>query len=153
GRFETGAMTSVENLTALAALSGRWIDRVQARRATTALVLDIDTSVSPTYGAQEGTAYNGHFECTCYHPLFVFNQDGDLERCALRAGNVHSAHGWREVLDAVVARYRGQALRRFLRGDAAFALPDVYAYPETEGFHYAIRLPATQRLQAPITPL
>src|SRR5207247_10286034 len=69
GRFETEAMTSVENLTALADLSGRWIDRVQARRARTALVLDIDSSVSPTYGAQEGTAYNGHFACTCYHPL------------------------------------------------------------------------------------
>jgi hypothetical protein len=77
GRFETGAMTSATNLTALADLSGRWIDRAQARRARTALVLDIDSSVSPTYGAQEGTAYNGHFACTCYHPLFVVNQDGE----------------------------------------------------------------------------
>src|SRR5262245_21563185 len=32
GRFETGAMTQEQNLTALADLSGRWIDRVQARR-------------------------------------------------------------------------------------------------------------------------
>src|SRR5262245_21634393 len=137
GRFETGAMTEEKNLTALADLSGRWIDRVQTRRGRMALVLDIDSSVSPTYGAQEGTAYNGHFACTCYHPLFVFNQDGDLERCALRPGNVHSAHGWREVLDPVVARYRGQNLRRLLRGDAAFALPDVYEYLEAEGFQYA----------------
>jgi hypothetical protein len=132
GRFETAALTSAKNLTALADLSGRWIDRAQARRARTTLVLDIDSSVSPTYGAQEGTAYNGHFACTCYHPLFVFNQDGDLERCALRPGNVHSAHGWREVLDPVVARYRGQTLRRLLHGDAAFALPDVYEYLEAE---------------------
>ena len=153
GRFETGAMTSTPNLTALADLSGRWIDRVQTRRRGTALVLDIDSSVSPTYGTQEGTAYNGHFACTCYHPLFVFNQDGDLERCALRPGNVHSAHGWREVLDPVVARYRGQALRRLLRGDAAFALPDVYEYLEAEGFRYAIRLPANQVLQNRIAHL
>jgi hypothetical protein len=46
---------------------------------------------SPTYEAQEGRAYNRNFGCTCYHPLFVFNQSGDLERCALRSGNVHSA--------------------------------------------------------------
>src|SRR5215472_16241640 len=153
GRFETGAMTEQRNLTALADLSGQWIDRVQARRGRTTLILDIDSSVSPTYGAQEGTAYNGHFACSCYHPLFVFNQDGDLERCALRAGNVHSAHGWREVLDPVVARYRGQDLRRLLRGDAAFALPEVYEYLEAEGFQYAIRLPANQVLQAQIAPL
>src|SRR5208282_6818138 len=54
--------------------------------------------------------YNGHFACTCYHPLFVFNQFGDLERCALRSGNVHSAHGWKEVVEPVVARYRGNEL-------------------------------------------
>src|SRR5262249_24642583 len=153
GRFETGAMTQEQNLTAHADLSRRGIDRVQARRARTALVLDIDSSVGPTYGAQEGTAYNGHFACTCYHPLFVFNQDGDVERCALRPGNVHSAHGWRDVLDPVVARYRGQVLRRLLRGDAAFALPDVYEYLEAEGLRYAIRLPANQVLQERIAPL
>ena len=50
-------------------------------------MLDIDSSESPTYGEQEGSAYNGHFSCTCYHPLFVFNQLGDVERCALRPGN------------------------------------------------------------------
>src|SRR3954470_10349598 len=96
---ETAASTS-----ALADLCGRWIDRVHARRPVTGIVLDMDSSVSPTFGEQEGTAYNGHFGCTCYHPLFVFNQFGDLERCALRPGNVHSAEGWRDVLEPVVAR-------------------------------------------------
>jgi hypothetical protein len=78
----------------------------------------MDSSVSPTHGDQEGTAYNGHFACTCYHPLFVFNQFGDLEQCTLRPGNVHSAHGWRDVLEPVVARYRDRKLRRYFRGDA-----------------------------------
>jgi hypothetical protein len=32
GRFEIGAMTSTANLTVLADLSGRWIDRVQGGR-------------------------------------------------------------------------------------------------------------------------
>jgi len=95
GHFETSAMTTPTNLTALADLSGRWIDRVQARRAATALVLDIASGGSPTYGAQEGTAYNGHFERTCYQPLFVFNQDGDLERCALRPGRRYAARAVR----------------------------------------------------------
>ena len=36
----------------------------------------------------------------------VFNQFGDLERCALRPGNVHCAHRWRDVLVPVVGRYK-----------------------------------------------
>jgi len=59
----------------------------------------MDPSVSPTHGEQEGAAYNGHFSGTCYHPLFMFNQFGDLERCALRPGNLPSAEGWRAVLE------------------------------------------------------
>ena len=106
-------------------------------------MLDIDSSVSETQGAQEGSAYNGHFRCACYHPLFVFNQFGDLERCTLRPGNVHSADGWRQVLEPVVARYRQAMERRYFRGDAAFANPDIYEFLEAEGFKYAIRLPAT----------
>jgi len=140
-------MTGERNLAALADLSGQWIDRARSRRPTKTLILDMDSSVSPTWGEQEGTAYNGHFECMCYHPLFVFNQLGDLERCELRPGNVHSAHGWRDVLEPVVTRYRGGEKDRLFRGDAAFALPDLYEYLEAEGFRYAIRLPANTVLQ------
>jgi hypothetical protein len=46
--------------------------------------LDMDSSVSPTHGEQENSVWNGHYACTCYHPMFPFNQFGDLERCALR---------------------------------------------------------------------
>src|SRR3712207_3575233 len=153
GRFETEVLTEETNLAALTDLSGRWIDRVHARRPVKMIVLDMASSVSPTYGEQEGTAYNGHFGCTCYHPLFVFNQFGDLERCALRPGNVHSAEGWREVLEPVVARYRGKVKRRYFRADAAFASPEVYNFLEAESFRYAIRLPANAVLQRRIAHL
>ena len=82
GRFETKWLCRAENLAALADLPGQWIDKVHQRRPPKMIVLDMDSSESPTYGEQEGSAYNGHFGCTCYHPLFVFNQFGDLERCA-----------------------------------------------------------------------
>ncbi len=42
----------------------------------------------------------------CHHPPLVFNRCGDLERRALRPGNVHSADEWRSVLAPVIARYR-----------------------------------------------
>jgi hypothetical protein len=117
------------------------------------VVFDMDSSVSPTHGDQEGSAWNGHFVCTCYHPLFVFNQCGDLERCTLRRGNVHSADGWEAVLKPVVARYQGAATRIAFGGDAAFAQPNMYEYLESEDIEYAIRLPANQILQAEIAHL
>src|SRR5215207_1580546 len=120
GRFETEWLASEANLAALTDLSGAWIDRVHRRRPPDGIILDMDSSESPTHGEQEGLAWNGHFGGTCYHPLFVFNQLGDLERCALRSGNVHSAADWRDVLEPVVARYRGTVKRCYFRGDAAF---------------------------------
>jgi hypothetical protein len=114
------------------------------------IVLDMDSSESPTYGDQEGSAYNGHFGCTCYHPLFVFNQLGDVERSALRPGNVHSADSWRAVLEPVMARYRNIVKRLYFRGDAAFANPEIYEFLEAEGAGYTIRLPANNVLQGRI---
>jgi hypothetical protein len=150
GRFETEWLATEANLVALTDLSGAWIDQVHGRRPPDGIILDIDSSESPTYGSQEGSAYNGHFRCTCYHPLFLFNQFGDLERCALRPGNVHSAEGWRSVLEPVIARYRERSLTLYFRGDAAFAKPELYELLEAEDMGYTIRLPANAVLQARI---
>src|SRR3984957_12107988 len=98
GRFETEWLVRPENLAALADLPGQWIDAVHQRRQPKVIVLDMDSSESPTYGEQEGSTYNGHFGCTCYHPLFLVNQLGHVERCALRSGIVHSADGWHVLL-------------------------------------------------------
>ena len=89
-RFETDILASTYNRAALADLPGQWIDTMHEAQPPKWISLDMDSSVSPTHGDQEGTAWNGHFGCKCYHPLFVFNQFSDLERCALRKGNVHS---------------------------------------------------------------
>ena len=66
---------------------------------------------------------------------------------------MHSADGWKQVLDPVVARYRDKPLRRYFRADAAFAKPEVYEFLEAEGFRYAIRLPANRVLQDSIAHL
>jgi hypothetical protein len=97
--------------------------------------LDDALGLSTTAGealADERTGKNGHFGCTCYHPLFVFNKFGDLERCALRPGNLHSADGWEQVLRPVIARYRGTVGRIAFRGDAAFAQPNMYEFLEAD---------------------
>jgi len=65
-----------KNLAGLADLSGRWIELVHARCPPRGILLDMDSSVSPTHGEQEMSAWNGQYECVCYHPLFLFNQFG-----------------------------------------------------------------------------
>jgi hypothetical protein len=140
GRFETEILTQPQNLELLKNLPGMWVDSVKGQKPLKTIILDMDSSVSPTYGNQEGSAYNGYFECTCYHPLFCFNQFGDIERTMLRNGNVHSADDWQNVLEPIINRYRGYNIAKFFRGDAAFADPNVYCYLEAEGYFYAIRL-------------
>jgi Transposase DDE domain group 1 len=147
GRFETQWLAAPANLSALSDLSGQWIDIVHGRRPPRGIVLDMDSSVSPTHGEQEMSVWNGHYQCTCYHPLFVFNQFGDLERCILRPGNVHSADGWESVLKPVIVRYQGKVLRIYFRADAAFAMPGLYECLEAERVKYAIRIPTNQVLQ------
>ena len=61
GRFETEVLATEENLAALADLSGQWIDKVHDRHPPTRIILDKDSSVSPTHGEQEGSTYNGPF--------------------------------------------------------------------------------------------
>jgi len=153
GLFETEVLTQPGNLSVLMDLCGLWIDTVRHRKPIHEIILDLDSSVSETYGQQEGSAYNGHFGCTCYHPLFCFNQFGDLERCLLRNGNVASADDWRSVLTPILARYRDLDILRFFRGDAAFARPEVYEDLEAERYLYAIRLPANAVLYREIEPL
>jgi hypothetical protein len=152
-RFETETLSTKENLKFLMDLSGRWIDQAHHHRKLTKLILDMDSSVSETYGHQEGSAYNGHFGCTCYHPLFLFNQFGDLERVVLRRGNHASATFWRRVLLPVIARYRDLDIPKFFRGDAAFAGPKQLRWLELEGFRYAIRIKSNAVLERKIAPL
>ena len=153
GRFETEVLTQQSNLNALTDVSGKWIDTLRQRKPDDRIILDMDSSVSETHGHQEGSAYNGYFECTCYHPAFCFNQHGDLECALLRNGNVHSADDWRSVLEPVVARYRAMMIKKFFRGDSAFAIPELYTFLEVEHYLYAIRLKSNGLLEREIEHL
>jgi len=152
-RFETETLPTSENVEALSMINGSWVAKAMKRTNTKKVILDMDSSESPVHGSQEGSAYNGHFGSTCYHPLFIFNQSGDCEAAHLRPGNVHSAKGWRELLEPVLDRYADTGKKLYFRGDAAFASPDIYEYLEERGILYAIRIAANQNLHAEIEHL
>ncbi len=146
GRFETEWLASDVDLASLTALSGVRIDQIHARKRPHGIVLDMDSSESPTHGRQKGAAWNGHFGCKCDHPLIAFNQFGDLERSLLGSRHVHSAADWRPVLHPVVTRSHGRGINLYFRAEAAFAKPEIYDRLEEEGIEYAIRLPANDVL-------
>ena len=153
GRFETELLTEEYNLKGLEGLNVEWVKRAVAKTARKRVIPDIDSSESPVHGKQEGAAYNGHFECVCYHPLFCFNQFGDCEGAVLRPGNVHIADGWEEFIEPIVERYLNMEVRLLFRADAAFAKPELYEYLEERRIGYAIRLPANEVLQLEIAHL
>ena len=120
-RFETEVLTEEENLEALGCLNVERVERAMTQTSHQRVILDMDSSESPVHGQQEGAAYNGQFECVCYHPLCLFNHFGDCEATMLRPGNVHSAELWREVLEPAVERNQEKGVRLLFRADADFA--------------------------------
>jgi hypothetical protein len=90
-------------------------EAIDARRR---VVLDMESTEIPVYAHQKQSAYNGHFESTCYHPLLLFNDKGDCLAAKLRAGNVHSADGWEELLLPEIDRQQAQGKEVAFRGDA-----------------------------------
>jgi hypothetical protein len=151
--FETELLTQEENLAGLAVINRELIGRTETVNALKRVVLDMDSTEIPVYGRQENSAYNGHFESTCYHPLLLFNREGDCLAAKLRPGNVHSAEDWEELLVPEIERQQKQGKEVVFRADAAFAKPEIYEALEERGVKYAIRIPANDSLERDIAEL
>jgi len=151
--FETGMLAEEDNFAGLARLNRALIGRAEAMDSGYRAVLDMDSTEIPVYGEQEQGAYSGYFESTCFHPLLLFNREGDCLADKLRPGNVHSAEGWEEVLLPEIERQQGMGKVVAFQADAAFAKPEIYEALEERGVKYAIRLPANDSLERDISEL
>jgi len=151
--FETEMLAEEENFAGLARLNRELIGKAEALDSATRTVLDLDSTEIPVYGEQEQSAYNGHFESTCYHPLLLFSREGDCLAAKLRPGNVHSAEGWEELLLPEIERQQKLGKEVVFRADAAFAKPEIYEALEERGVQYAIRIPANDNLERDIAEL
>jgi hypothetical protein len=137
----------------LARINRELIGKAEALDSPQRVVLDMDSTEIPVYGEQEQSAYNGHFESTCYHPLLLFNREGDCLAAKLRSGNVHSADDWEELLLPEIERQQKLGKQVVFRADAAFAKPEIYEALEARGVKYAIRIPANENLERDIAEL
>jgi hypothetical protein len=151
--FETEMLAGEQNFASLVRINRELIGKVEAIDAQQRIVLDMDSTEIPVYGQQENSAYNGHFESTCYHPLLLFNRDGDCLAAKLRPGNVHSADDWEELLLPEIERQQKLGKEVVFRADAAFAKPEIYEALESRGVKYAIRIPANENLERDIAEL
>lgn len=152
-RFETEILTQGNNLEKMDEMAFKWIEKVDKVRGVEEIILDLDSSESPVYGEQEGSAYNGYFGSRCYHPLFCFNQYGDCLKEKLRPGNVHSAEGSVEFVEPVLRHYVTKGVKVKLRGDAAFADPKLMSLCEDLEEEYVFRIKENSRLEELVSDL
>ena len=152
-RFETEMLAEEGDFAGLARINRDLIAKAEAMDSPQRVVLDMDSTEIQVYGQQEQSAYNGHFESTCYHPLLLFSREGDCLAAKLRPGNVHSAEGWAELLLPEIERQQRMGKEIAFRADAAFAKPEIYEALEERGVQYAIRIPANDNLERDIAEL
>jgi hypothetical protein len=92
---------------------------------TQVVILDIDSTDDETHGSQQLTFFHGFYDQHMYHPLLVFDGDGQLITALLRPGNAHAARSacstLRRVIKRIKARFpRGQIV---VRADSGFCVP------------------------------
>lgn len=107
------------------------------------ILLDLDSTLCPTYGKQEGSAFNYHYQAEGYHPLLCFDGlTGDLLKAELRNGSMYCSKGAADFLKPLLVEYQEYypEIPLYLRGDSGFATGELYDLCEEQDVHYAIRL-------------
>jgi len=130
--------------------------RRNRKRKPKRIILDLDGTDDPTYGNQQLTFFHGYYDQYMYHPLVIYDADtGELITAALRAGNRHASYGAVSILKRIIPKLKEAFPKAeiVIRGDAGFAVPDLYEYCESEELKYVIGLIRNDVLERMIEPL
>lgn len=126
-------------------------DKVYMADKPDEVVLDIDTTLLNTYGDQEGSAFNFHYQDYGYHPKLVFEYNtGDLIKAELCSGTQYCSCGSGDFMKPVLEEYQDRGIRTRLRGDSGFASPELYEVCEDYDCGYTIRLKENAILRSKI---
>lgn len=112
-------------------------------KARKLVVIDMDSTDDPTHGQQQMSFFHGYYDQHMYHPLLAFDGVTGFPLAAvLRPGNAHASTGAVGILKRLIRRLKQaypEAIILF-RGDAGFAVPDIYDLLDSEKVLYTIGL-------------
>jgi hypothetical protein len=118
------------------------------------ILIDIDPTCDPTYGAQQLTFFNGFYGTYCYLPLVVTISFGWERRkypvaAVLRSGTAGPMVGTMPVLRRLIGLLRTHfgSVRLYLRADSSFAVPELFDLLEAENMRYAIAMGSNSVLE------
>ena len=136
------------------AVIGEQAKRRRGKNKPRRIIIDLDPTCDPTYGAQQLTMFNGYYDTYCYLPLVVTVSFGWERRkypvaAVLRSGTagpmVGSIAVVRRLID-LLRQHFGET-RLYLRADSSFAVPEFFDYLEFEQVHYAIAMGSNSVLE------
>ncbi len=114
------------------------------------IILDLDSTLFETFGQQEDTYFNYHYDSKGYHPLMLFDGvNGDLMKVEVRDGKVYTSNNVKVFMESILywldKKYPGA--RILLRADSGFAVPELYELCEEYGIEFLIRLKSNSTLK------
>lgn len=118
------------------------------------ITLEMDPSAFSTYGHQQLTFFNGHYDTYMYFPMFLCDaESGFLLAPMLRRGNAPPVEGALITLAHVVSLLRAAwpDITIDFRADASFAEPNLLNWLDEERIPYAIGVasnPVLKRLSS-----
>ncbi len=154
-RFEN-RLTGREATRMMRSLEDHAIGTLKRRhRRPTRVVIDLDPSVDPAHGAQQGVLFNGFYDTWCYLPIFGFlSVDGDPDHylffARLRPGTSEETRGMLPMLRRTGSKIRdayGESIYILVRLDAGFANPRLLDVLEELKVKYVVGLPSNVKLK------
>jgi hypothetical protein len=134
--------------------------RKRLRGRVRRITIDLDPTDDPTYGEQQLTLFNGHYDNWCYLPVACFLQfdeepDQYLFAYVLRAGDAPATEGAVAILRRVIRRLHkafGKVIVR-VRLDGGFAAPEVFDFLDEQRVEYTVAMAKNAVLTACAEPL
>ncbi len=122
---------------------------------TKVVILDVDGAEDKTYGQQQLTFFNAHYDSYMYFPLFIFDGiTGQLVTMLLRPGNKLDPKGATPILRRLIQKIKKRLpdVEIVVRGDSKFSVPRLHnelekLKGEFEGVEYLLGQSINSRLR------